>query len=84
MVCTWRYRSFKDLNLNTPRSTLILVAMAGVIFAIWNWSQPMLVILASIYVGSGIAVRIGGLIRKHFPRPPASSPRAPNPEAQLG
>jgi CDP-diacylglycerol--serine O-phosphatidyltransferase len=84
MVCTWRYRSFKDLNLHTPRSTLILIAMAGVIFAIWNWSQPMLVIIASLYVGSGIVVRIAGIVRRHFPRPPASHPRAPNPETQLG
>lgn len=84
MVCTWRYRSFKDLNLHTPHSTLILVAMAGIIFAIWNWSQPMLVIIASVYVGSGIVVRIAGIVRRHFPRPPASHPGAPNPETQLG
>lgn len=84
MVCTWRYRSFKDLNLRQPHSPLILIAMGGIIFAIWNWSQQMLVIMASIYVGSGIAVRIAGVLRRHFPRPPASHPRAPNPETQLG
>jgi CDP-diacylglycerol--serine O-phosphatidyltransferase len=84
MVCTWRYRSFKDLNLTAPHSPLILIAMGCVIFAIWNWSQPMLVILASIYVGSGIAVRIGGIIRRHFPRPPVPRPPAQTPEAQPG
>lgn len=82
MVCTWRYRSFKDLNLRQPHSPLILITMGGVIFAIWNWSQPMLLIIASLYVGSGIVVRIAGLVRRHFPRPPASHPRAP--ETQLG
>jgi len=81
MVCTWRYRSFKDVNLMHPRSPLILIAMAGIIFSIWNWSQSMLVILASIYVGSGIVVRIAGIVRRHSgnPRPPTA-----NPETQLG
>jgi CDP-diacylglycerol---serine O-phosphatidyltransferase len=84
MVCTWRYRSFKDINLMHPRSPLILIAMAGIIFAIWNWSQPMLLIIAAVYVGSGIAVRIGGIVRRHFPRPPVSGPPTTNPETQLG
>jgi CDP-diacylglycerol--serine O-phosphatidyltransferase len=79
MVSTWRYWSFKDLNLMRPRSPLILVAMGGVIFAIWNWSQPVLLILGSTYVASGILIRAGGIIRRHF-RP---APK-PNPEAQVG
>lgn len=82
MVCTWRYRSFKDLNLRQPHSPLILIGIGAIIFAIWNWSQPMLVTIAGLYVGSGIAVRIAGVVRRHFPRPPASHPRAP--ETQLG
>jgi CDP-diacylglycerol---serine O-phosphatidyltransferase len=84
MVCTWRYRSFKDLNLRQPHSPLILIALGAIIFAIWNWSQLMLVTIASVYVGSGIVVRVAGIVRRHFPRPPASHPRAPNPETQLG
>lgn len=84
MVCTWRYRSFKDLNLMRPRSPLILVLIGGIIFAIWNWSQPVLVSLASIYVGSGIVVRLAGIVRRFFPRPPVARPPAPNPETQLG
>jgi CDP-diacylglycerol---serine O-phosphatidyltransferase len=79
MISTWRYWSFKDLNLLRPRSPLILVLIAGVIFGIWNWSQPVLVIMASIYVGSGIAIRLGGIIRRYF----RHNPR-PKPEAQIG
>ena len=59
MVSTWRYWSFKELNLLRPRTPLILVVMGVIIYAILNWSQPVLVILASIYVGSGIAIRLG-------------------------
>jgi CDP-diacylglycerol---serine O-phosphatidyltransferase len=79
MVSTWRYWSFKDLNLLRPRTPLILVAMGGVIYGIVYWSQPVLVILSSIYVGSGIAIRLGGIIRRYV-RP---APK-PNPEAQVG
>jgi len=66
MVSTWRYWSFKDLNLLRPRTPLILVVIGGVIYGIWNWSQPVLLILTSIYVASGIAIRIGGIVRRYF------------------
>jgi CDP-diacylglycerol--serine O-phosphatidyltransferase len=79
MVSTWRYWSFKDLNLLRPRSPLILVAMGCVIFGLFLWSQSMLLLLASGYVGSGIALRLGGIVRRRFP---PARPRTP--EAQLG
>lgn len=79
MVSTWRYWSFKDLNLLRPRSPLILVVMGGIIFGIWNWSQPVLLIMMSIYVGSGIAIRLGGILRRRFHRNPT-----PTPETQIG
>jgi CDP-diacylglycerol--serine O-phosphatidyltransferase len=79
MVSTWRYWSFKDLNLLRPRSPLILVVMGGIIFAIWNWSEPVLLILGSTYVASGIVIRAGGILRRYF-RP---TPK-PNPETQIG
>jgi CDP-diacylglycerol---serine O-phosphatidyltransferase len=64
MVCTWRYRSFKDLNLNRPRSPLLIVFVASFIYLMWNYSQVMLLVLGIMYVGSGIAVRIGGLLSR--------------------
>ena len=82
MVSTWRYWSFKEFNLLRPRSTLILVAMGGVIYGIWNWSEPVLLLLASIYVGSGIAIRLGGVIRRRFP-PKPKTPHETQ-EVQLG
>lgn len=80
MVSTWRYWSFKELNLLRPRSPLLLIAMAGMIFLIWNWSEPVLLIMAASYVGSGIAIRIGGLLRRHGRR---RAPK-PSPEIQIG
>jgi CDP-diacylglycerol---serine O-phosphatidyltransferase len=69
MVCTWRYRSFKDLNLMRPRSPILLVFLASLIYMIWSYSQVMLLTLGVLYVGSGLVVRIGGLIRRAFRKP---------------
>lgn len=83
MVSTWRYWSFKELDLQRARSPLILVAMGGIIYAIWNWSQPVLLLIASLYVGSGIVIRLGGIIRRRLPgrnKPPQNRP-AENPIA---
>ncbi len=64
MVATWRYRSFKDLNLLRPRSPLSLLVMAAAIFLLWNYSRPALLALGTTYVGSGIVVRIAGLFKR--------------------
>ena len=67
MVSTWRYWSFKELNPGKPRSPLMLVVMGAVIFAIWNWSQPVLLVFSPAYVASGILIRAGGLMRRYAP-----------------
>lgn len=66
MVSTWRYRSFKDLNLLRPRSPLTVILLAAVIYLIINYSKPVLLGMAVAYVGSGIVIRIGGLLRRRF------------------
>lgn len=64
MVSTWRYRSFKDLNLLQPRSPLSIIFVGSVIFMVWNYSQPVLFLMCFTYTASGILVRIGGLLRR--------------------
>jgi CDP-diacylglycerol---serine O-phosphatidyltransferase len=82
MVSTWRYYSFKGINLSKPYTPLIVVALAAVIYGIWNYSQPMLLLAASAYVASGIVIRAGGIVRRRLrrmhPRP------AQTPEHQVG
>jgi CDP-diacylglycerol--serine O-phosphatidyltransferase len=81
MVSTWRYWSFKDLNLMRPRSPVMLVVMGAILYAIWSWSQPVLLLMVSIYVGSGIAIRLGGILRRRFP---SKTNKTPAPETQIG
>jgi CDP-diacylglycerol--serine O-phosphatidyltransferase len=74
MVSTWRYRSFKDLNLTRPGSPLTIIMYGALIYLIWNYSQPVLLAMAVTYVGSGIVIRVGGLLRRRF-RPVPAEPR---------
>jgi CDP-diacylglycerol---serine O-phosphatidyltransferase len=75
MVSTWRYNSFKGVNLTKPQSPLLIVALGGFIYAAWNWPQPVFLGMATAYVGSGIVTRIGGIIRRKLrPTPPAHAP----------
>jgi CDP-diacylglycerol--serine O-phosphatidyltransferase len=71
MVCTWRYPSFKDLNLTAPRSPLTVVLIGILIYLIWTLSQQVLLILSIIYVSSGIIIRVGGIVRRRLRHAPA-------------
>jgi CDP-diacylglycerol--serine O-phosphatidyltransferase len=74
MVSTWRYYSFKGINFHQPYKPLLLILLGGLIYGIWNYSQPLLLAMAAAYVASGILIRIGGVVRrrmKHAPPPSA-------------
>ncbi len=43
MVSTWRYPSFKQVNISKPRTPLIVLLIGGIAFVIWEWSQPVLI-----------------------------------------
>lgn len=74
MVCTWRYYAFKDNTLLRPRSPLTIIPLAILIFLIWNWAQPVLLLLGIAYAASGPLIRIGGLVRRLSGRPPSATP----------
>jgi len=80
MVSTWRYYSFKGINLNKAYSPLIIIIVGAFIYGIWNYSQPLLLAMAATYVGSGIVIRIGGVLRRRLRR----TPPPVHPEHQIG
>jgi CDP-diacylglycerol--serine O-phosphatidyltransferase len=80
MVSTWRYYSFKSLSLRQPRTPLIVILIGCLVFGIWNYGHVVLPLLAVAYVGGGIAIRIGGALRRRWRHTP---PRA-TPEHQIG
>jgi CDP-diacylglycerol--serine O-phosphatidyltransferase len=66
MVSTWRYYSFKDINLRRPRKWVTVIGLGALVYLIWNWPQPVLLAMGLTYVGSGIVTRIGGALRRRF------------------
>jgi CDP-diacylglycerol--serine O-phosphatidyltransferase len=66
MVSTWRYYSFKDINLLRPRRPVMVILLGGLLYLIWNWPQPVLLAMGLTYVGSGIVTRIGGILKRRF------------------
>jgi CDP-diacylglycerol--serine O-phosphatidyltransferase len=84
MVSTWRYYSFKGLSLRQPHTPLIVIVVGGLVFAIWNYGHVVLPILAALYVGSGIAIRAGGIVRRHVLRRRLGGAPPNVPERQVG
>ncbi len=80
MVSTWRYPSFKDVQLLRPRSPMTLIFIAALIYLVWIYPQPVLLAIALTYVSTGVVIRAGGIIRRKFRRPPPP----PEPEHQVG
>ena len=73
MVSTWRYPSFKQLSVTKPRSPLVVVLICCVMYLIFAWPQKTLLALAVSYVGSGVALRLGGIARRLFRKRAAST-----------
>jgi CDP-diacylglycerol--serine O-phosphatidyltransferase len=81
MISTWRYRSFKDFNYVNPKSPLSVISFGTLIYLVWNYSQPFLLGIATFYAGSGVVVRLGGLVKRWLRR---HSSRRSQPKVQPG
>ena len=72
MVSTWRFYSFKDIDLQM-RQPFRLIVLFGALFAgLWVFSRPLLFGLALTYMFSGVFWRLQWILRrKGPPSPPA-------------
>jgi CDP-diacylglycerol---serine O-phosphatidyltransferase len=71
MVSTWRFYSFKDIDFRSrrPFRLIILIGVLGAL--IWQFSRPVLFVLAIVYMASGVLWRLQWIIRrKNPPAPP--------------
>jgi CDP-diacylglycerol--serine O-phosphatidyltransferase len=69
MVSRMRYYSFKTLDLRRRRSYIAIIFLGLIIWAIWVYSEPVLLALALTYALSGIILRITSKFRPHPPAP---------------
>ncbi len=80
MVSTWRYPSFKQLSVSKPRSPLVFIVLASIIFLISGWPHVVLLLMSLTYALSGIVIRVSGIIRRRIRK----APPAAQPEHQVG
>lgn len=69
MVSRLRYYSFKALDLRRRRSYVAVILIGIIIYAIWAYSEPVLLIGATTYALSGPLLRILSRLRSQPPRP---------------
>jgi CDP-diacylglycerol---serine O-phosphatidyltransferase len=68
MVSRLRYPSFKNVDLRRPRPYVTIILLGIIVYGIWQFSRPALLILAMTYSLSGPVGRIASKLR---PPPPA-------------
>ncbi|MBV8207445.1 MAG: phosphatidylcholine/phosphatidylserine synthase [Acidobacteria bacterium] len=72
MVSTWRFYSFKDIDLRNRHPFWAIIPLAGLIWLIWDFGQYVLFVLALAYMFSGVFLRLLWLLRRpRSPHPPA-------------
>jgi CDP-diacylglycerol--serine O-phosphatidyltransferase len=83
MVSSWRYSSFKDLNLmRTPGRGIVVIGT--LIYLVWNFSQPVLLVIAGVFTLSGIYSRIEWLLKRDKSTPGTPDPLEGGEEAEQG
>ncbi len=69
MVSTFRYRSFKDVDLKSKRGRLYFLLIAGILVLIWGLRQYALAGLLVTYAASAPLARLSGLFRRRSDTP---------------
>lgn len=64
MVSTWRFPSFKDIDLRRRHRFRTIIFVGAIIALIWFYSQIVLFILALTYMLSGVLVRLMYSLRR--------------------
>ena len=70
MVSTWRFYSFKDINLRGRHPFRNVVFIGALIAGIWYFSHPVLFFIALAYMVSGVLARVPHVLRRRTTPPP--------------
>jgi len=74
MVSTWRFYSFKEIDLRSRHPFTVIVLVGALIAAIAFFSRYALFVIGLAYMSSGVLVRLFYVLRRRssHPTPPAS------------
>ena len=64
MVSTWRFYSFKDLNLRNRHPFQLMILICAFLIVLWSFSGPLLFVLSISYMLSGVMTRLASLFRR--------------------
>jgi phosphatidylserine synthase len=81
MVSTWRFYSFKDLNLRSRHPFQIFILICGFLGLLVAFHHYMLFIIAITYAGSGIFTRLSYFFHRK-PTEPAQPAYKEAPESR--
>jgi CDP-diacylglycerol--serine O-phosphatidyltransferase len=70
MVSTWRFYSFKELNLGRPLNFRWIIVFGGIIGLGWFFSRYVLFLLALVYTLAGVLARLTFVFRRPTLPPP--------------
>ena len=73
MISTVRYPSFKELDVKKARPSLALFAAAMLITLVIFYSEYVLLLAASIFVSSGLILKLVQTVRRFLPSSVATS-----------
>lgn len=77
MVSTWRFYSFKDIDLRRRRPFRLIVLFGALLYGILFFSRWLLFIIALTYMASGVLWRLQWVFRKKGSPPPPPCTEAP-------
>jgi CDP-diacylglycerol--serine O-phosphatidyltransferase len=67
MISTVRYYSFKEFDVKKARPSLALFGTAMLISLIYLYSEVMLLVMATVYVSSGLILNLTQTVRRFLP-----------------
>ncbi len=70
MVSTWRFYSFKDIDFGSRHPFRLVLFLAFLIAAVWQFSGPVLFAMALLYTFSGVFWRLQWMFRRKSAPPP--------------
>ena len=79
MVCTWRFYSFKDLDMRRQHPFAAFLLVAGIFAAVWVFSGPALFLIAMTYMLSGVLMRLAYYVRRPAQKALAPQQHLPQP-----
>lgn len=71
MVSTWRFYSFKEIDLGRRHPYVFMVILAALMAGLWYYSEVVLMAVVLVYVGSALTWRLSHYLHRWRRRRPA-------------